>query len=203
MRKMLVAVALAAVAFLSLAPVGGFAQIGVPGTDVIGIYTATDATARAHLAANPGTFEVYLVVTNPSASAGISGWECSLEMLPAGILTLINTAYAGTALNVATPPEYAVGLAAPLPRNDVVRLATLTFFAAAATPANIYMHPISTPSQPGDMIYADGADPGRFITLAWSSGDESLPVFGVNTGPLVPPIPIDEDTWGGVKNLYR
>ena len=63
-------------------------------------------------------------------------------MLPAGILTLINSAYAGTALNVATPPEYAVGLVSPLPRNDVIRLATLTFFVAATTPANIYLHPI-------------------------------------------------------------
>jgi len=203
MKKMLVAIALAAVATLSLAPVGGLAQIGVPGPNVIGVYTATDATARAHRATNPGTFDVYLVVTNPTATAGISGWECRLEMLPAGILTLINTAYAGQALNVATPPEYAVGLASPLPRNDAVRLATLTFFASATTPANIYMHPITTPSQPGDMIYADGANPGIFYRLEWSSGDEALPVFGVNTGPLVPPIPNDEDTWGGVKNLYR
>lgn len=200
MRKMLVAVALAT---LALTPVVGMAQIGVQGTDVFGIYTALDNTALANMNATPGTQVVYMVVTNASAQQGVWGYEMLLTFEPAGILTLINTEYAGQAINVATPPEYSVGLASPLPWARDIRLATLTFFVAAATPATIKVGPTTIPSRPDEFVYVDGGNVGNLISLIPSSGDQANPIFGFNTGPLDPPVANDANSWGGVKNLYR
>jgi hypothetical protein len=197
---MLVAVVLAT---LTLTPIVGMAQIGVQGEDVFGLYTALDNTALANMNTAAGTAIVYMIVTNASAQAGVWGYEMLLTFSPAGILTLINTEYAGQAINVATPPEYSVGLAAPLPWARDVRLATLTFFVAATTPATVTVGPSTIPSVPGELVYVDGGDVGNLIPLNPSSGDQANAIFGFNTGPLNPPIANDEDTWGGVKNLYR
>jgi hypothetical protein len=197
---MLVAVALAT---LTLTPVVGMAQIGVQGEDIFGIYTALDNTAFANMNATAGTHTVYMVITNASAQAGVWGYEMLLTFDPPGILTLINTEYAGQAINVATPPEYSVGLATPLPWSRDVRIATLTFFVAATTPARITVGPTTIPSVPGELVYVDGADVGNLIPLTPSSGDQANAIFGFNTGPLNPVIANDEETWGGVKQLYR
>jgi hypothetical protein len=204
MRKSIVAVTLVTL-FLFVASIA--AAEWPRGENVLGLYTSTDqATARANITQSAGPFSTYLVATGLTATAGVVGWECMVEWdEDASFFASQQTLY-GDALNVATWPEFAVGILKPGVVPDGNGAAVLAQFDwLSFTTAQLYMHlhPNKNPSSPGNMIYVDASDVGEFIPLSWSSGDEANAVFGVNTGPLDPQVPTEDETWGSVKNMYR
>jgi hypothetical protein len=94
----------------------------------------------------------------------------------------------GEAVNVETPPCFAVGLmGSPLLGIDSLLLATVQFVQPDPDQTTyLYIHPIADPSLPGVPAYADGADVGNLIPLGWASGAEELPVAVVNPGSPTP-----------------
>jgi hypothetical protein len=178
-----------------------------PSTDVLGIYTADNGTGLANRDAVFGTqITAYIVLSGCSTPEGISGWECSL-VLPTGVIMGAPILTPG-AINVGTSPDFAVGLPAALPRSSFMRLATLNFFILSGDPLYFKVRPISpNPTRPGCIVYAGGDDPGHIVIMNYSSGSETLPVFGINTGPLYHvdggTIPTTGSSWGAVKSLYR
>lgn len=204
MRKLLFAVAFAALAVLSLAPAVGQAQpnIGVFGDDMLGLYwidAQNNGWANHYIAA--GVLTINLIATGLTDPTGLGGWECRMNF-PAALFPAVTLLGDGP-INFATPPDYVVGLNSPFPRADAMVLASINLFITSEDPTLLYLETSATPSIPDSMAYASGADFNILRPFNWSSGAIENPVFGINTGMLDPPIPTVESTWGEVKSLYR
>jgi hypothetical protein len=203
MRKAFVAVALLSL----LIPALGLAQAPArPGPNQLGLYTATDETARANVTIVLAQFDLYLVMTGCTVPEGVFGWEVQINFPATGLVLGAATLF-GSAVNVGTLPDYAVGLATPLPFAPAIVLAQWQPFVLSGDPMYAFFAPITNPSIPASMVFAGGNDPGNLLPMNPSSGDLSLAVFGFNTGPLPHEsggtIPTEEGTWGGVKAIYR
>lgn len=204
MRKLLVLLGLASLVVAGTA----FAQTDQD-PDMIGIYVDAGAVENHAEPGAAGPYPVYLCMTNASAASGVSGWECSVEVT-AGVFVLAWT-YNGTAVNALSPPDFAVGLADPLPWEPVIVLMTATVGLFTPNIVELTVKPQPIPSIPDTPFplpaYAAGDDPGDLRSLGYSTGWDPATgepnVSCVLNG--VPPFPIgnDEETWGGVKNLYR
>jgi hypothetical protein len=179
-----------------------------PGDDLLGIYVfPTDSTMYANVDVPPpfpGLVNAHLCLTRCSAPDGIAGWECAIEVSPGPFVSY----FVSEGINVATPPDFAVGMSFPQPPGPIMQLCTLSIFMYNANPVQIWLHPVSqSPTIPGQMVYVRGYHINEFIHMHWSSGNENLPVFGLNTGPMQHAdgrtIEIESSTWGRVKQMYR
>ncbi|MCB1183186.1 choice-of-anchor D domain-containing protein [bacterium] len=111
----------------------------------------------------------YLVIRDPGVGGGILGWECRVAVDGPGTLT--NWSLAGQAINAATPPDFAVGLAAPLPPGSSTAVATFTAFVTGPGPVEISLGPIYFASLPGRMAYLGGDAPGDLQPLVTTTGE--------------------------------
>ena len=173
------------------------AAAGAQTPDVIGVWF--DQTAGMDTLVTTQTPQVvtaYLLLANGGSPTGVSGWECSVEIAGDGVQALSWELNGG--LNVATPPQFQVGIGV----NDrlfwapAIRLATVRLLVTQpGASGRIYIHPYATPSlqdPPGSghplraPLYAAGHDEGDLRPLRPSSGDEALPVAVINpsTAPL-------------------
>ncbi|MGD9548643.1 MAG: FlgD immunoglobulin-like domain containing protein [Candidatus Krumholzibacteriia bacterium] len=165
---------------LTLGTCGALAQIN-PGPDVLGLYFDPEATITAQDVPLYTPFNLYLVVTNPTASLGISGWECRItNTSTGGLYFLSSTLAAGT--NFLGTWDYFVPIGRPnaLRSRPAVLLATIQCLMMDTSTVEFYLHPCSRPSVPGAMIYAADNDVGDFRILDWSSGAESAFVAVIN-----------------------
>ncbi|MFH2052902.1 MAG: FlgD immunoglobulin-like domain containing protein [bacterium] len=170
---------------------GALAQVN-PGPDVLGLYFDPAATITAQDIPVFTPFNLYLVVTNPTADFGISGWECRITNTSTGGLSFLSTTLAaGT--NFLGTWDYFVPIGRPgaLRSQPVVLLATIQCFMADTSTVEFYLHPCSRPSVPGAMIYAADNDVGDFRILDWSSGAESAFVAVIN--PPVTTVNVDAE----------
>lgn len=202
MRKLAIVLGLGSLLVAGMAT----AQVD-PDTDQIGVYFDTGATVWCINPGPAGPTDAYLCLTNASATSGVSGWECSL-IVTEGVFVL-NWGYSGSAINTYAPPDFAVGLASPLPWEPSIVLMTFTIGVFAATPIDITIAAQPNPSIPGDPAlpaYAAGDDPGDLRSLGYSTGLD--PVNGTGNVAAVingecTPTGNDESTWGNVKNMYK
>lgn len=177
-----------------------FAQLD-PDPDGVGIYF--DPCACGNCVTLPeGMHYAWLVITHPTAPQGVHGWECAITT--DGPIFVLEYAPEGLWVNAATPPNFAIGLAEPLmnpymfPTVVVMQLAFQLI--DVSVPAAFYLEPVQFPSIPGLLVYADGADPSNLIEMRQSTGGPGEPVAVIN-GDC--PVATQDETWGGVKNLYR
>lgn len=198
MKKLVVLLCLA-----SLTVAGsGFAQAD-PDPNGIGLYFDADATITCVDLApdfvNPQMIG-YLVITNPTESSGIAAFECNLSLV--GAAALGSPQWTVPAINVGTGGDLLVGFSAPLPAAPVVVLAQYSATIFAPAPAQIFITPVQNtePTVPGEMVYSPADDPGNFQILRQSTGGIDVAVFVIN-GDC--PVASDNDTWGGVKSMYR
>ncbi|MFH1843110.1 MAG: T9SS type A sorting domain-containing protein [bacterium] len=149
--------------------------------DVLGIYFDQTGSTTSFQTTAPGEIVwAYLLIINPSYGYGVSGWECCVETAGGGdpVWFTLN----GNAINVDTPPCFAVGISGSLlPGSEQVLLATMGFIQSdPSVSTQIYLHPALNPSVPDVPVYIGGFSPGFLLTLDWSSGGEALPVAVVN-----------------------
>jgi hypothetical protein len=198
--------ALAALAALTLLVGTASAQWPHPGENLLGLYTSTDGAGIANLDIAAGQASIFLIATRTTGPGGILGWECHLTYtLPADVIEGAPVLY-GQALNVSTYPDFAVGFGGPALTADAngnIALAEFKFIFLSAASMLLYLGPSSRPSIPDVAVYAAGDDPGLLIPFELSSGSNDAPCFGFNTGTFDPPIPVEQETFGAVKNLYR
>ncbi|MCP4574332.1 MAG: hypothetical protein GY838_18405 [bacterium] len=174
----------------------------------IGMYiTETPSGANADATLNtaaPGTYDVYLVLTNAynwaqfSPITTVGGFECSLTLpenwtfsgvsLPPNVLDLNND-----------PAHFYCSGQIPV-TGGTATLATITLLTFDPTPGLAYIAPyFASPSIPGSMAITD-ADREFALEAAYpASGDYAEPIFGLNMGV----IPDEDVSWGEVKSLYR
>jgi predicted outer membrane repeat protein len=154
-------------------------DIGCAGSDdVIGFYTASDVSGATSLQVDPLVpFTVYLCVRNPSAPAGIRGWEAGIYN--SANLTITDWSVRGSGVWFGEPPgDVSVGLSVPLPWGDSVWLATMQCVKIDADPAYLYIYPHTNSScSPPAPCYVAGDVFGEIIPLVVSSGSYELPVF--------------------------
>ena len=177
----------------------GSAQVD-PDPDSIGIYFDLAATTHCDQLAGSDFFELYLLLTNASAEGGVHGWECQIQYDPA--LLVVGWEAVGYSGSYFTPPDFSLGLENPLPWTPAIHLLTMTCLLISPECAWLYLAPYSLPVIPGQMAYADGADPWNIIPMYASTGGYGIPVAGVNCD-CPPPVPATRASWGAVKTLYH
>jgi len=216
MKKLLLAMsALAALALL--VPNTGAAQTAEGPTgwyNHIGIYLSQDPfTAETNYTGAPGTITAYVVITNPrnynygAPGSGIEqdvavvgGFEFKV-VLPADVY-LLGAALPPLTTNFATPPEFLAGTNITVV-NHAATCLTLSLGAFAVNPEYVYLTPVQDAPQsvPDHLAITDYNDAFRLIAAFPSSGDASLPVFGLWADPA--PVPSEDASWGAVHSLYR
>ncbi|MBU2501055.1 choice-of-anchor D domain-containing protein [bacterium] len=155
-------------AFLTTAGSSGLALA----QDTVGFYfdqayTLTEVSDFA----TPGLLTGYLVLENPSAAAGVGGWELCAGI--EGPAQFTNWTLQGQTINAETPPCFIVGIGGPpLPSvGGAVLLASVGIIVENPFPVEISLEPLYFASIPGRMSYLDGADPENVIPLSTSTGD--------------------------------
>lgn len=141
---------------------------------------------------------LYLLLLEPSASGGVSGWECSLEFEGA---LLVSVVLAGSGTNFYTAPDFVVGIGtlAPLPRAPVVALAQLSLLTTGTT-SSFYVRASPQPSLDEDLpAYADGQNPAILIPMIPREIGPGGLVAGVNL-PNCTPV---SASWGEVKTSFE
>jgi len=169
-----------------------------PDLDGIGIYADLGATRTRCDAPAQHPFEVYLMVTRPSAVGTIAGWTAGILVPDNAVIWGWNEA-GDRWINVGSPPifEVAYHLESRLPIQDVILLMTFIVYLPDENPAEFYIErSFGTYEWPR---YLDTFDLGAFIELhPWPRGSNQ-PAFCTNPGPT----PTQAATMGMVKNLYR
>jgi len=192
------------VVFHCLASLGFASTAGAvidPDPDMVGVYFDMNADIYCTTAPVGAPFDAYLMFTNISCPAGLYGWEANVE-ITAGVYVLAWT-LTGSAINASSPPDFAVGLASPLPWQPAIMVLTMTVGVFAPGAIEFMLHPANlssfTPPLPG---YAAGDDPGDLRSCGYSAGpDEGLVCAVINGDCQV--VDSEDATWGSVKALYK
>lgn len=164
----------------------------VTAADEIGLFFDENAASPCLRAEAYSTPVAYLLLLEPSAGGGISGWECTLDYT--NVMLVGAPALNGAGMNLTSPPEFMVGLPASLPRAPVVELARLQFLLLGGTAA-FFIYPFRQAETPQ---YADGADQSILLPMTPHGLSGGALVAGVN---LPECITVDA-TWGQIKNVY-
>jgi hypothetical protein len=174
--------------------------------DHLGIFTAPDASGRAHVSTTMPfePVEVYLVLINPSATAGVSHWECRINFLRYNVSAVQVTLAAGIDLETSNPWDFCVdiGTVNPLPAAEFVHLLTISLLVdkPEGDPVFFYLDASSCNSMQLNMpCYAAGDDPQQWHYLVPTSQAKWFPVFAINSTVL----PARVTTWGQFKALCR
>ena len=152
--------------------------------DIIGIYFDPAYTQdEAVTASLPALVPAYLVLSNPSAAAGVAGWECRLNIDGPG--TLLSTNFEGTTINVQTPPDFMVGVSdAPLPGGDQVLLATFNIWVTDIDAVILSLVPLYWASIPDEMAYLNADGSGELLPLATATGDPMVGFINASSEPI-------------------
>lgn len=174
----------------------------------LGIYYDTAGTNRTNLAPTPNVFiNTYLVAKDISRLDGMSAWEC--EIVNSGLEFPEDMTYTFSnptaALNALAPPLFAVGMAPIIPTAPSIYLMRIRFFYEGGI-VKLGVGP-ATPSSFGTSAgYANG--PATILTPFFPvSNLDPVPgrpnYFYVLTLGAASPVGDTNDSWSGVKSLYR
>ncbi|MHB8079480.1 MAG: hypothetical protein ACYDIE_09510 [Candidatus Krumholzibacteriia bacterium] len=192
---------------LALVLLAGDTRAASPYVNSIGFWF--DEVAYANVLPSAPLFariDAYLLATDLTEPGGLSGWEAEVRVVPAPRFFPPVYTIANNGLNVMTAPIFQVGMAEALPAAPVMKLLTVSLwnegndFCLAVGPC--------TPSSLSGLypVYANGYDPGLLIELiprGWSSPDLPPNFYFSAVFGIYPWIANEQDSWGGVKNLYR
>ena len=174
---------------------GVWAQVD-PDPDGIGLYADPGASLSSVQASTGSQVQIYLVLTRPSGSVGISSWECGVEVPDNAIV--MGWTIPSQHVNIGSGNEFAVSYLDDLPIGDVVLLAMGTIIAGGSQPGSFYITPgLADSGHDGLPNYLDGA--GSLLAMTPYPAGVSYPTFMLN-GTMGEE---EDTTWGNVKSLYR
>lgn len=171
-----------------------------PDPNGLGVFFSNTLPNRCE-SAMPGMKSMYLVATNISQT-GIAGWECKVYCSNP-MWMFLNVVYGGLGpINILTPPDFQVGLGVPMETTPFMVLATLNYFVQDMNAAYFRIGACSIPSTADAVpVYADAADVGNLIAFVSPQADWTLPVAMANVVCSI--TDVQENTWGGVKGLFK
>ncbi len=187
----------------------------VPSTDIIGVFFDEQGYLPCGFQLPYTTLTAYVLAIDISEPSGLSGWECSLVTDPATFASGVTVTLANGGVNALTEPDFDVTLPAVVPRAPIIKLATWSaFYIGGVVKYGIGpAHPGHFPDDPG-AGYAAGDDPARRMRLRMRCGDAApqpdtyyAAVMGMGC-PTIKDLgscltPVEDATWGAVKQLYR
>ncbi len=142
---------------------------GIPGgatnQDVLGIFWDTGYTQTLTGVTTPNSVVPgHLVLSNPSTSGGVSGWECAVEFTGPSII--VSWTLQGNAINLGSDNEFIVGLDAPLPYTDQALLADFQVLVLSLnSPTNFNVVPLRFGSVPDQMSWIPGSNPEALLRM--------------------------------------
>ncbi|HOX25801.1 MAG TPA: hypothetical protein PLL30_10470 [Candidatus Krumholzibacteria bacterium] len=150
-------------------------------------------------------FQVHFVMSyHRLPSQNLGGFECSWELLPAGLDYLVLDLEFGVleAYNYGDEHDLLVGFRLPTSfYGQAIHLFTLTLmFTESPASASIRLQPSSIESIPGEMVYADYVTPEILLAMRPDNEGQSLdePVFLIN-----PAVAVETTTWSNVKAMFE
>lgn len=171
-----------------------------PDPNGIGLFFDTGYTNRCGTVAG-GMAAVYLVASNISMT-GLAGWEVQVRAEGAGAMFLNATLAGQGPINLWVAPEFQVGLGVPMVAQPNLLLATLNYFVMAPSPVILKVGPTDhVQSIPGEACYADMVDVGILVKFQPPQGSWTLPAAILNGACDI--VDAQEETWGGVKGMFR
>jgi hypothetical protein len=163
-----------------------------------------------------GALSAYVVLQNCTQPAGVSGYEFCLcrdggtDFVPPPGCYVTGYTYPPGAINAATEPCFAVGLAIPLPNDGFCTLLlTINLLIFCPDCWCFGVKPSVPSSIPDQMAYADGLNPGLLIPMTPCTCSElvwdpcAMTCINCQFCPPGPPITSEQSTWGVLKSLYR
>ncbi|MFH1842907.1 MAG: hypothetical protein ABIF77_06840 [bacterium] len=201
---------LAVASLLMVGPV--FADCNEDPDEICIVFDYPTSCAQNCISMFGAPLSAYVVIQNPSAAGGVSGYEFMLcreggapFVVPPNCY-LAGYVYPPNAINVATEPEFIVGLGVPLPQEHCVLLLTINMLIFCPDCWCFGVQPVPSPSIPGAMAYADGADPGNIIPMNPCTGGDwdscTMACINCEWCPPDPPVDAEHQTWGQLKSLY-
>jgi hypothetical protein len=202
-------IALIAVAGLAVAG-NGLAQCSSD-TDEICIFFSEDCQVCENCLppGTSGSHAAYVVLMNASEPSGVSGFEFCLcnedgtPLTPPPNYFVTGYTYPPGAINAATEPCFAVGLAAPLTWSPCITMLTINMLVFGVDCWCFGLEPNVPASIPNQMAYAAGADPGLLLPMIPCTGPENSCAVACVNCPECGPVATEDATWGSVKSLYR
>jgi hypothetical protein len=142
--------------------------------DQVGIFWDSGYTQDStETATFPEVLTGYLVLKDPSTSAGILGWEACVDI--DGPAQFISWTLEGQNINAAPPPCFKVGIGGPpLPSTGDVLLATFQVLVNEPLPITLSLRPDYQPSVPGEMSYIPADFPETLRPMATPTGDPEV-----------------------------
>ena len=150
--------------------------------DEVGVYWDNSYT-QAHTATSTAfeTVTGYIVIKEPALGGSVLAWECAVNL--AGPAVVTGWTIEGQAINAQTPPNFAVGLASPLPSAAAVMVASFQLLVTDyPVPIEISLEPIYFASIPGQMAYIDHLDPEQLRVMIPVTGEPLVATVNGNTG---------------------
>jgi hypothetical protein len=170
------------------------------GSDCIGICFDEYGDAPClNTLASPLT--VYLLITDPTVTSGVAGWECHVERLEAGGTFELGWTLRGDAINISAAPDFAVGLGTPLLSGPAIVLASLDLLVVSDECTMYTVRAADDPSIPDVPVYAAGHDPGLLVPLNVGAARLAGEPLALNCYPCQ--VAAEPTAWGWLKAMYR
>jgi hypothetical protein len=159
-----------------------------------------------------GPTQAYVILINSTQPGGVGGFEFSLTNADGSLFAPPPADFVTTytlppgAINVASAPDFVVGLATPTPYSPCIILVTIDMLIFDPAPWCFGVKPFITPSIPGHMAYVPYDDPSFLLPMYPNTGPGVTDyTMACLNDPNCPPGPIatEETTWGTLKSLYR
>ena len=176
--------------------------------DVIGMYADLAGTTDEIYVDAYTTFDIYVLLTDPSSTSDIIAWDCFIsypDVAIGGNVIVTGWTIAGGFTNFAVEPEFqAVISVDPLPNDDIMLLLSAEAYVTTTEEAAVYidgstLDPLGT-GQPTYCPEDWEEDPGNLVAMNQSSGGPDVPVFIINPEVATP---MNSETWSRIKTLYH
>ena len=135
--------------------------------------------------------QVYLILINPTATEGIVGWACDIQI--EGCIEILDWRPRGeTVANLLAPPEFYIGIGPPLPVQPVVVLMSIDYLILCNECIWYELFGV----EGSGPVYADSAFPNTMIPMIpIQFGDPPLINCGI--------VSSETGTWARVKAMYE
>lgn len=195
---------------LVLVSASAFAQTStVP--NGLGIYFETGALTNSKVYGEGATVTAYLVATHISQTDGMSEWECQILLNPVVAMQdavfLFNTPTA--CVNTLVAPDFMVAVGPAFATAPAMWLLRIRFPLPDSVPTVLLGFGPSLAATSFPLQHVAGYGSGSGVMTPFTPAGAAIPVPGVQGGYYVAgagPMsgdPTTDDSWGGVKNLYR
>jgi hypothetical protein len=176
--------------------------------DIIGMYADLAGTTNQIYVDTYTTFNVYVLLKNPSSTSDIIAWDCFInypDVSVGGNVIVTGWTIAGGGTNTVTEPEFQVAMldVPPLANDDIILLLTAEAYVTSTEEAAVYIYGSTLdPLGSGQPTYCPedwGGNPDNLVEMYQSSGDPDIPVFIINPEP----VPVTSRSWSTIKSLFR